>query len=961
MAASFRERPTMPTQEDMLSGKITVLAKPATATKVEVPEHTVVETYKNATPEKRVYFDVEAEEIHMILSRIGDDIYSTVDACTTAKKMLIAIEWLHQDGESIESYYSRFYKIMNEIVRKQLEVATMQVNVKFLQQLQPEWSRYVTIVKQQEKLDTISYHKVYDILKQYQNKANEIHAEEITRNANPLALECGKPKRVKDYAYYKKKMMLCKQEKKGVPLSADQGDWLDDTNEEPNEQELEAHYMYMEKIQKVLTVESRPSFDVEPLEQVHIKDDYNMFANERQHSEQPESINDTYMVEKVDSNVILDSSDMCDNEGKANQDAEENEYECVMIANLIANLKLDTNENKKIQKQLKKANTSLTHELKECKYALEESNEIRDRCRKITVLAKPATATKVEVPEHTVVETYKNATPEKRVYFDVEAEEIHMILSRIGDDIYSTVDACTTAKKMLIAIEWLHQDGESIESYYSRFYKIMNEIVRNQLEVATMQVNVKFLQQLQPEWSRYVTIVKQQEKLDTISYHKVYDILKQYQNKANEIHAEEITRNANPLALECGKPKRVKDYAYYKKKMMLCKQEKKGVPLSADQGDWLDDTNEEPNEQELEAHYMYMEKIQKVLTVESRPSFDVEPLEQVHIKDDYNMFANERQHSEQPESINDTYMVEKVDSNVILDSSDMCDNEGKANQDAEENEYECVMIANLIANLKLDTNENKKIQKQLKKANTSLTHELKECKYALEESNEIRDRCRSALHDQGIELKKSKKYKNCQLRKEEVECKCKDTIGLLTQQKFQSNEALKIKAFETFQFKEKNDELAHLSSLEHTRYDLLRKENKQLKKDFEIRQDKDIEKLIALKHQGSLSLVPLTCVIFELSLRSSSIVDLLVILAVEYCLLSAVTELVDLIEPHDHLNSIFVLKCDSSWRVDYRVVILVFKARGIPSKFDEVELSLVAFNPELEVFYSLFDNQVSGP
>nr|GEX90858.1 hypothetical protein [Tanacetum cinerariifolium] len=76
---------------------------------------------------------------------------------------------------------------------------------------------------------------------------------------------------------------------------------------------------------------------------------------------------------------------------------------------------------------------------------------------------------------------------------------------------------------------------------------------------------------------------------------------------------------------------------------------------------------------------------------------------------------------------------------------------------------------------------------------------------------------------------------------------------------------------------------------------------------------------------------------------------------------SAVTELVDLIEPHDHLNPIFVPECDGSWRVDYRKVVLVLKASGIPSRFGEVELIRVAFNPQLEVFYALSDNQVSGP
>ncbi|GJW41370.1 hypothetical protein Tco_0067215 [Tanacetum coccineum] len=50
------------------------------------------------------------------------------------------------------------------------------------------------------------------------------------------------------------------------------------------------------------------------------------------------------------------------------------------------------------------------------------------------------------------------------------------------------------------------RDGESIESYYSRFYKLMNELTRNNLQVTTMQVNVQFLQQLQPEWSRFVMV-----------------------------------------------------------------------------------------------------------------------------------------------------------------------------------------------------------------------------------------------------------------------------------------------------------------------------------------------------------------------------------------------------------------------------------------------------------------------
>ncbi|GKE48164.1 retrovirus-related pol polyprotein from transposon TNT 1-94, partial [Tanacetum coccineum] len=471
-------------------------------------------------------------------------------------------------------------------------------------------------------------------------------------------------------------------------------------------------------------------------------------------------------------------------------------------------------------------------------------------------------------------ETYANTTLENIKLIDAEAEAIHMILNGICDDIYSTVDACSTAREMWRVIKQLQQgqsinkqdvktklfwefgkftlrDKESIESYYSRFYKMMNAIIRNKLKVDTMQVNVQFLQQLQPKWSRFVTIVKQQQDLDTVSYHRLFDILKQHQNEVNEIRAEKIARNSNPLTLvvaaqhypntyspdtyyqapkphkthisstrhttstnshattrnknkeivkpitppsesaseensdpeqaqrdkdmqknlaliaknikniykptnnslrtssnnrnkivntsprsendrktrqlenqrtvivdgdretvgnqvvqqtgiqcfnckeyghfakECRKPKRVKDYSYHKEKMMLCKQEEKGVPLSAEQSDWLQDTDEESNEQELEAHNMHMAKIYEVLYViddNSRSTFDIEPLEHVPTNDEYNVFTKDKKHSGQPKTINDTYVMETVDSNVIPNHSNMCNNEFKDDQNGDDND-----------------------------------------------------------------------------------------------------------------------------------------------------------------------------------------------------------------------------------------------------------------------------------
>nr|GEV09045.1 integrase, catalytic region, zinc finger, CCHC-type, peptidase aspartic, catalytic [Tanacetum cinerariifolium] len=56
------------------------------------------------------------------------------------------------------------------------------------------------------------------------------------REFGHFAKECKKPKRVKDSAYHKEKMLLCKQAEQGVPLQVEQSDWLSDTDEEVDEQ-----------------------------------------------------------------------------------------------------------------------------------------------------------------------------------------------------------------------------------------------------------------------------------------------------------------------------------------------------------------------------------------------------------------------------------------------------------------------------------------------------------------------------------------------------------------------------------------------------------------------------------------------------------------------------------------------------------------------------------------------------
>ncbi|GJT08057.1 retrovirus-related pol polyprotein from transposon TNT 1-94 [Tanacetum coccineum] len=238
-------------------------------------------------------------------------------------------------------------------------------------------------------------------------------------------------------------------------------------------------------------------------------------------------------------------------------------------------------------------------------------------------------------------------------------------------------------------------------------------------------------------------------------------------------------------AKECRKPKRVKDSTYHKEKMLLCKQAEKGVQLQVEQSDWLADTDEEIDEQELEAHYSYMAKIQEVPNADS--GTNAEPLEQVQYDTDDNVFANDIQHFDQSESISNTCAVETGDSNVTPDSPDMCDNDIQDDQNDVECDDERVALANLIANLKLDVDENKMIQKQLKKANATLTQELTECKSILAEtsrtlgeSNSIRDSCLvAALQNKQTEFERYKAFNDRTVDYDKFEHKLNEALGLL--------------------------------------------------------------------------------------------------------------------------------------------------------------------------------------
>nr|GEX05735.1 hypothetical protein [Tanacetum cinerariifolium] len=411
----------------------------------------------------------------------------------------------------------------------------------------------------------------------------------------------------------------------------------------------------------------------------------------------------------------------------------------------------------------------------------------------VLVQAVEATDDSPVVPEHTTVETPTILSPKNKAHFLGEKEAIHLILTGIGDDIYSTVDACQTTKEMWEAIERLQQgesliiqdvktnlywefgkftshDGESIESYYTRFYKMMNEMIRNNLTVTTMH----------------------------------------YQNEVNELRAEKLARNANPLALVS--TAQASQDPYYQTPRSHRSQAPSSKPSI-------------PSRSHTSTRHKGKE-LAKPITPPSETASE--------------------------EDISNTCLVETDDSNVISNSPDMCEDEIQNDQNDVKSDDERVMLANL----KLDVYENKKIQKQLKKVNTTLAQELKECKTVLAETSKslgesisIQDSCLVALQTKHTECEKYKAFNDHTVDYDKLECKLNEALGQIAHKDTVIREGLKTKAYELSVAKGKHDELMKQSLLTKSHYEGLVKQKTKVITDLKLREEHDIEKMLSMEKQ----------------------------------------------------------------------------------------------------------------
>nr|GEW41201.1 uncharacterized mitochondrial protein AtMg00810-like [Tanacetum cinerariifolium] len=153
--------------------------------------------------------------------------------------------------------------------------------------------------------------------------------------------------------------------------------------------------------------------------------------------------------------------------------------------------------------------------------------------------------------------TYDDLNDNVKKRFDADVCATNIVLQGIPKDIYKLINHNIKEKaiwdnvKMLLARSELTKEDresqlydefecfkmlpcENINEYYVRFYQLVNDMRNIMMTMPNIQLNSKFVNNMSPEWDRFVTALKLNKWVKEINHKQLYAYLKQHEKHATQ-------------------------------------------------------------------------------------------------------------------------------------------------------------------------------------------------------------------------------------------------------------------------------------------------------------------------------------------------------------------------------------------------------------------------------------------
>ncbi|GJU91871.1 hypothetical protein Tco_1304294 [Tanacetum coccineum] len=155
--------------------------------------------------------------------------------------------------------------------------------------------------------------------------------------------------------------------------------------------------------------------------------------------------------------------------------------------------------------------------------------------------------------------TYDKLTDAEKIHEACDIKATNIVLQGLPQDIYNLVNHYKESKdtwdRVKLLIEgseislqeresklydefdmFTSMPGEIINSYYLRFAQLKNDMHSIRMTIKPIQINTKFVNHLQPEWSKFMTDGKLAKDLHNTNFDHLYGYLRHHEAHANEVY-----------------------------------------------------------------------------------------------------------------------------------------------------------------------------------------------------------------------------------------------------------------------------------------------------------------------------------------------------------------------------------------------------------------------------------------